>query len=933
MTPSTTVHSPLRLYGRSGELAILETLLERLRAGDGGALVLTSPPGLGRTALLRRTAARYRGRYGGPVLYAAAAPAEQRLPYSGLHALLCSAPGPLPVAPDTILGSGITPGGLLALLRDLGAERPLLVCVDDAHAWDPDSRAALGFAARRLGAGSRVAVVIGAADETAFAGLPALRLGPLDDDAATALLDRLTDGTAEVDPVVRSELLREAAGNPRLLAGLAGRLTPGQLAGRSALPYPLPGAEGVLDAHAAHLDGLSPDTRTLLLLAAAAEEHEPDGAGADAALLLRAGAGAGLSPAYLDRVLFAPTGTAGALQRAGSRVHFSHPLLRRAVLHRAPPARRRAVHELLAALLTGPGQAPPAALVQRACAAPGPDAALAAQLEAAAAAPRPHGERSAALARAAALTTDETLRAARFTAAAEQARLAGDTGRARAMLARVGPHLAGGAAPYVRGMLALRDGPVADAREALLTAAGLLAPHDPRRTLDALFGAAEAAWDMGDAIAYLDAMNRVPVAAADPSMARYRAGMCAVLAGHPDRGHALLRCCLDSADRAEDAGELLRAGASALVLGEVDAACRAGARALAVVRTRGPEALLPHALEQLAYAELRTGQHARARAHALEGLHAARRTGQQNSATHLHAVLALAASVEGPAEACAAHADAALAGAGPHGLAQAAMLATWAVARADLAAGRPGEAAARLGPLVRPGPGTGHFATRMLAVPCYVEAMALSGRADEAEGELRAAVEEFALWTARTTDPQVPAQLARCRALLAPPEEAAARYEEALAHHDRAGGDFERARTRLLQGQLLRRLRRTREARGPLRDALVAFERCSARVWADRAGGELRAAGEAVDAPDRSGPGPLAGLTPQQQRIARCVAEGATNREVAVRLSVSPRTVDHHLRNVFAALGVRSRTELARLLDGGRGPGLQDRDEKNRADL
>lgn len=88
-----------------------------------------------------------------------------------------------------------------------------------------------------------------------------------------------------------------------------------------------------------------------------------------------------------------------------------------------------------------------------------------------------------------------------------------------------------------------------------------------------------------------------------------------------------------------------------------------------------------------------------------------------------------------------------------------------------------------------------------------------------------------------------------------------------------------------------------------------------------------------MDAPDQSGPGPLAGLTPQQQRIARCVAEGATNREVALRLSVSPRTVDHHLRNVFAALGVRSRTELARLLDRGGGARLQDRDEKNRADL
>ncbi|GGY92211.1 LuxR family transcriptional regulator [Streptomyces nitrosporeus] len=915
MTPSTTVHSPLRLYGRSGELAILEALLTRLRAGDGGALVLTAPPGLGRSALLGHAAAHHRDRHHGPVLHASAAPAEQRLPYSGLHALLCSAPGPLPVPADRMPRSGLTPGGLLGLLRRLGADAPLLVCVDDAHAWDPESRAALGFAARRLGAGSRVTVLVSATEETAFTGLPTLRLGPLDDDAAAALLDRLTDATGDTDPVVRSELLREASGNPRLLAGLVGRLTPDQLAGRTALPYPLPGAEGVLDAHAAHLDHLAPETRTLLLLAAAAQEHEPDGAGADAALLLRAGDRAGLSPAHLDRVLFAPAGGTGALQRAGSRVHFSHPLLSRAVLHRAAPGRRRAVHELLATLLDGPGAPTLPALVQRACAAPGPDAALAAQMEAAATAPRPHAERSAALARSATLSTDEDRRSARFAAAAEQARLAGDTGRARALLARVGAGAAQGAAPYVRGMLALRDGPAADAREVLLAAAALLAPHDPRRTLEALFGAAEAAWDMGDAIAYLDAMTRIPGTGADRPMAQYRAGMCAVLGGRTEQGHALLRCCLDAVERAEGAGELMRAGAAALVLGEIDAACRAGARALAAVRTRGPEAMLPQALEQLAYAELRAGRHARARAHALEGLHAARRTGQPNAATHLHAVLALAASVEGPAEACAAHADAALAGAGPHGLTQAATLATWAVARADLAAGRPGEAAARLGPLVRPGPATGHFATRLLAVPCYVEAMALSGRTEEGADELEAAVREFTLWATRTADLQTPALLARCRALLAPPDRAAAWYEQALAHHDRAGGDFERARTQLLHGQWLRRRRRTREARGPLRDALVAFERCSARAWADRAGGELRAAGEAVDVPDPGGAGPLAGLTPQQQRIARCVAEGATNREVAVRLSVSPRTVDHHLRNVFATLGVRSRTELARLLD------------------
>ncbi|MGW5988569.1 AAA family ATPase [Streptomyces anulatus] len=1038
MTPSTTVRSPLRLYGRDDELATLESLLARLWRGDGGALVLVAPPGLGRTALLRAAVDAHRDR--GPVLYATATPALRAVPCGALHALLGSAHtsvGPPPAAPPPV----VAPDALARRLRELGAGRPLLVCADDAHTWDPASRTALAFAARGLGAGSRIAVLLSAADATAFAGLPTLHLAPLDEGAASALLDRLTSGTASgadpgralgatsgaalgaapgstpgtalgaalgsppgtalgaalgptpgaalgsssgtalgsppgttpgtegVDPVVRAELLREAAGNPRLLAGLAGRLTPDQLAGRTPLPFPLPGGEAVLAAHAERLDGLPDRTRALLLLAAAAQEHEPDGAGADALLLLRAGTRGGLPRAFLDRALFGGTVTDGLLQRAGSRVHFAHRLVARAVLHHAPWAQRRAAHELLATLLTEtgdrtraartdgvpaahdgvpaaageaspdvapasvpttPSPAPPpvplAALVQWACAASGPDAVLAARLDAGAGGPFPHAERSAALVRSALLSTEPALRAARFAAAAEQAGLAGDPALARALLARTGPRAPGaagapgevarGLAPYVHGMLALRSGPAADAHEALLAAAALLGPYDPRRALDALLGAAEAAWAAGDALGYLDAMNRLARTPLEAGLEHYRAGMCAVLEGRAAEGHALLRHCLEPAGDPCAPAALLRAGVAALVLGDVTAACRAGARALAAVRTGGPDALLPQALEHLAYAELRAGRHAGARAHALEGLHAARRTGQPNSSAHLHAVLALAASVEGPAEACAAHGDAALAGAGPHGLAQAVTLATWARARADLASGRPGEAAARLAPLVGTGPARGHFAARMLAVPCWVEAAVLGGRLPEESRELQAAVDEFASWAARTADPGAPAQLARCRALLAPADEADARYAEALAHHGRAGGDFERARTQLLYGQWLRRRRRTREARGPLRDALVAFQRCSARAWADRAAGELRAAGEPVGASRSAADGPLAALTPQQLRIARCVAEGATNREVALRLSLSPRTVDHHLRNVFAALGIRSRTELARLLAG-----------------
>ncbi|GAA1367483.1 helix-turn-helix transcriptional regulator [Streptomyces beijiangensis] len=868
MTPSATVPSAnhlLGLHGRSEELTAVDSLVERLRTGRGGVLVLTAPPGLGRTAL---------------VDYAQAARA------------------PLPAAE-------------LAAGTALPQEGPILVCVDDAHIWAPAARAALAAELRCMPAGRSVAVLLTLAEHRPgadeFAGLPTLRLGPLDDIAAAAVFDRLTPGPA--DPVVRAWLIREAVGNPRLLAALVAPLNPAQLAGRSPLPDPLPGGEGVLDAYATRIDGLPGGARALLLLAAAAEEHEPDGTGADLALLLRAGG----DPAWLG-----PAEAAGAVVAAGGRIHFTHPLLRRALLRRAPLARRRAAHAGLAAVcgdrLSG--------LVQLACATGGYDARLADALVAEATAPRPHAGRSDALARAAALTADPALRTDRLAAAAEEARLAGDPVRARALLARTGAVPAHGGVHRVRGLLALADGPAADAREALMAAAALLPPEPARR---ALMGAAEAAWAMGDAAAYLEVMTRVPVCADDPSLEAYRAGMCAVLAGRTEQGHDLLRRCLGDVPRTGEPTGLLRAGVAALVVGEVEAACAAGARALAAVRAYGPEVLLPRALEHLAYGELRAGRHTRARAHAVEGLGAAHRIGQPNVAVSLHAVLALAASVEGDEEACAAHAGAAAAGAGPHGLTQPATLAVWAVARADLAAGRPGDAAARLAPLVAPGPRGGHFAVRMLAVPCFVEAAVQAGRPADA----RRATEEFTLWTAATADRLAPAQLARCRALLAPPQSAASAYESALAHHDRVPGEFERARTQLLYGQWLRRRRRTREARDPLRDAMVAFERCGARAWADRSRGELRAAGESV-AGERE-PGPLAALTPQQQRIARHVAEGATNREVAVRLSVSHRTVDHHLRNVFAALGVRSRVELSRLLAGeGARPG---RDEEITAHL
>ncbi len=117
-----------------------------------------------------------------------------------------------------------------------------------------------------------------------------------------------------------------------------------------------------------------------------------------------------------------------------------------------------------------------------------------------------------------------------------------------------------------------------------------------------------------------------------------------------------------------------------------------------------------------------------------------------------------------------------------------------------------------------------------------------------------------------------------------------------------------RARTQLALGEYLRRHRRRTDAREPLRAALDTFEALGAGAWAERARRELRASGETA----RRGPDLVATeLTPSEEQIAALVRQGLSNKDVAGRLFVSPRTVDFHLRNVYTKLGITSRTELA----------------------
>ncbi|MFF5159349.1 LuxR C-terminal-related transcriptional regulator [Streptomyces sp. NPDC000348] len=970
-------------------------LLDGLRT-DGGVRVVTGEPGCGRTAFLEYAAASFRA---GPVWHVRAGSGRTAPPLSGLHTLLRAAGRTVRAAGDGTAGET-----LFDVLRAAAGASPLLVCVDDAHLWDAASRAALGHAAARVrAAGVRAGLLLTVPGhrpvDRELAALPVLRLGPLAPGDAARVVDEATGGA--VDPGVREELVTAAEGNPALLLALVHRLSPAQLGGRRALPRPLADGEVLTGVVGGCLTDGPPDGAGLLLTTAAAVRAtgEPD---ADADLVRRAAGTGAARP--LPEVLVLAEG----------RLRFRSALLGRAVYAGAPPERRRAAHRALAACLAGTGTDGVRALLHRSRAVTGPAPGLAAEL-AAAAGSAPPDLRSRALTRAAELTPDEAERAHRYTAAAAQALLAGHSPEALRLLdtarSRPAPASVRGGAELLRGAVLLADGPVDDARESFLLAAGLLARADHEAAGEAILGAADAAWAAGDPDSCLQILaapathtptagiratgsgarsvgagtavgagagsrtpahagpgaqgpaggapvvggaGRAAVGGAPGAAVRagravlgggtpgagsaggagaaggdaagaaprsglhrdHRDGMRAVLLGRFDRAAGPLRRVVERGLSGDEPEPLLRSASAALMLGDVTAARRAGARARAAARTLGRAALEPRALEYLAYAELRAGRHQLARTHAEEGLRTASRTGQRNTAAHHHAALALAASIEGEREIVAEHVAAALCTAGRHGLAQAATLAQWAAARADLGAGRPREAADRLGPLVRPGARRGHFAVWMLAVPCFVEATALAGHPEHAV----TAVEEFALWAACGADPQAPAQLLRCRALLATPDAADTLYLRALDRHEETAGDFERARTALLYGKWLRRRRRLREARDRLGEALMGFERCGAHLWAQQAAAESRAGGAA---PGRPGAGEVSRLTPQQLRIARRVAEGATNREVALSLSVSTRTVDYHLRNIFAVLGVRSRVELVRLVEQAEKTGAQ----------
>ena len=906
------------LYGRGVECAVVQALLDGARAGRSDALVIRGEAGVGKSALLEYAAEHADGMR---VLRGIGIDSEAELAFAALHQLV--RPGfdhiaalPAPQAEALAGAFGLAPGSgadrflisvaVLSVLSELAEQRPVLCLVDDAHWLDQPSADALVFAARRLEA-EGVAMLFAAREgELRFfhsPGLHDLHLGALDDKAARGLLEKRLGET--LAPEVRDKLVVAARGVPLVLLELPSLLTDEQLAGERPLPDPLPLTTELRHAFLERVRRLPRATQTLLLLAAADTAD-------DLATVMRAASLLAIDASAVDAAE-----AASFVRVVGPRIMFRHPLVRSAVYDASSFTQRQRVHRALADVLHAERE-PDRRAWHLAAAVQGPNSDIADELERLADRARlrsGYATASRALERSAELTADDESRALRLARAADDAWLAGHPDRALALLdvTAVGVTSARLRADmlHLRGTIELRCGVPAMALTILAAGADEIAFADPGKAIEMLVEAGQSASYAGDVPQIVEMGRRAESLVKrgdldEPFTFDVLVGIGLMFSGQTDRGGRLLNEAISLAERFEDPRRLVHAGASAGYLGLERMEYEFYARAVEQARTIGAVSSLPYALEFLAQAEVVEGRFAAATTHASEGLRLARETGQGNSVCHLLALLAIATAVQGAEGECRSYAGEALERSSARGLGFQRALAEWALARLDLGMGRPDEALGRLEALADAGPGASHPFVKVLAAPDLIEAAVRAGRTEGAEDAL-GRLEQF---THAAAPVWALALVARCRGLLSAGVNAQRHFDEALQHHGESDRPFDQARTELLYGEFLRRAGRRKDARRHLRAAFEAFERLRAAPWEERARRELRASGER--ARERN-PSTLDQLTAQELQVAQFVATGQTNKEVAAQLFLSPRTIDYHLRKIFAKLGISSRAELIRL--------------------
>ncbi|MEV0387193.1 AAA family ATPase [Nonomuraea sp. NPDC050643] len=908
-----------QLLGRDGELAILDELVGRLPRG-GGAITLLGEPGIGRTSLLRAATARARVARA-QVLHVTGVSGGAP-PYAGLRELLGPVIGEargLPESQRALLGAALHGApesapeppavavAALTLLTACAPERPLLLAVDDAHLLDRPSWEALRFVARRLGHDPVVLVATArtsAATTRAGTEPPhALEIRPLDDGTSRVLLERQAPA---LTVTARERVLRVARGNPLALTQLP-------LAWRERGPAASwtspPVTPRLTEAFAGGLAALPSPARDALLVAAV------DYVG-DLPEILAAAAHLAGREVMTDLDTAA---AAGLVHLEGTALRFPHPVVRAAVLGAEPPARLRAAHDALARVLT---TEPHRRIWHHAQSVTGPEGApaglpadradeLAGQLaDVRPATPNRRGVAPVvwALELAARLTTDRVVRARRLLAAAQYAYGLGRPHLVHDLL-DAAAHAGLTVADQTR-MEWLRDVCDEDTRPdparvtRLCAIARRAAATDPGVALDLLLGAAlriqrTAPGPAAQAIvaATADALAAaVPGSTADP---RHIAAL--ALAEPVLRNQAVAERLPATAAVADlpDAEGLRLLGVAAHAIGDPVRAGTLLVRAEPTLRDQGRAGPLAQALVLRMTNLCLLGGWERATRVAEEAHRVLAETRQPGWADALMAAEAVAAGLRGDTERAlklAARAD---------GTRRFDLVAGVRLARGLgwLAARRHDLAHEELRPLfAKPISGLGREA--FAAVIPYVTAAVGVGLLDEARSALDNLEDVARIAPAELLHVQLP----YARAVLAGDAEAEELFRAALSL-DLARWPLVEATTRLAYAAWLRRHRRFAESRAARDAARETLRPLGAPFWADverdgTAGGE----GGRSQAEDV--------LSPRELRIAELAAAGLSNREIAARIHLSPRTVGSYLSGMFRKLGVTARGQLAGRLQG-----------------
>jgi len=913
---------PPSLLGRDRELSALSGLIGEV-GEQGGCLVVSGEPGVGKSALLR-AAVGYGRAAGLQILRSTGVECEAHLPYAGLHQLLrpvrCLEAG-LPDGQRRALSSAF--GGrvyagaesppehfmialaTLNLLADAAARAPVLMVVDDAQWLDRPTQEALLFTARRIDADPIVMVVGTRTGEgTAFASadLTELDVGGLDDSSARVLLARHASDLSSAD---RERILKAAQGNALALIELPAALRAAAAVGQDLPPPVLPLTIRLKRAFAARLAGLPQSARDAVLTAAV------DSADDLPEILAAASA---LSGRRISAAMMAPAAEIGLIRFDGLHVSFRHPLVRSAVLQAETPTRLHDAHMAVAGVVADD---PQRHAWHRSQAITGPDDEVADELEASSLMSLRRGSATEAiwaLKRSAQLTTDSATRGHRLLLAAEHAFGLGRADLVDELLDRAArtrlSRLDLVRMEWLREIF--HDGVPGDPARIfqLCEMAGeSLEVGDRGLALNLLLGAALRCWWSNPG-----PTARVMVAASAGQLG----GM-----DHDPRHIAVLgvadplrhgRVVIERLrgvvlETVSDPGGLWLLGMAAHAVGDPVRAADFLARAESRLRDDGRLGLLSQVLTLQAHDNMELGDWGRARAALEEGRRLAVETGQSIWDTGTLTLTAIMAGLHGDSERALLVASEAEQAANGRRLNDLLCCVQLARGIGLVAAGEYSQAYDALSRIFDPADPAFHPTERFHGVMFLAEAALHAGRSGEGSAVV-AALEGDASATNSAT---LHRQMSYARAVLADERDAEKLFRDAL-QADLARWPWLLARIELAYGIWLRRHRRATESRQHLRSAQARFDLMGARTWAEQARAELHAAG-LRPAPAAAG---LGVLSAQELQIARLAAQGLSNREIGARLYLSHRTVGSHLYRIFPKLGISTRTELASWLYGAR---------------